>query len=307
MELRALTTRPGRHQPTAGSSLETQSLTVAILTRERRPLVARCIESIQRTARAAGVPIVVLVNGSTDDTAAFLRSSYPDIEVHEEPTNLGCPGGRNRLTELCGTVWVAYLDDDGTVDDHYIDAALVAISEAPDDRAVIAGNIIDVDLDPNPVRSSGPTGSFSGGICIVRRADFLRLGGYPEDGLRQGEETEFAMKAYDDGRTIDRSASLVLYHPLPRSRAKQLELLRTGLRQSLITGVRLCPWWLVPGWTVWKIAIYLQRALRLRGLRAFAGALRDAAVCLPVAIRTRQPVRARAVMAASGRFQRSRV
>lgn len=289
-------------------------LTIAVLTWQRQDDVSRCIESVAKGAAAAEVPIVVLVNGSTDDTVAALRSAYPDIAVHEEASNLGCPGGRNRLTDLCETPWVFYLDDDGWVGPDFVDAALTAIASVPQDCAVIAGNVIDrhrdsdgdEDAGSNPPFRSGPTSSFSGGTCAIRRADFMRLGGYPDDDLRQGEETEFAMKVFDAGLSIYRSASLVLFHPRSHERAKRIELLRTGLRQSLLTGVRLCPWWMVPIWTVWKLAIYLRIAVELRALGTFGRAVGDALGYLPRTLRTRRPVRARAVLAASARLHRTR-
>lgn len=278
------------------------SVSFAVLTRNRWPIADRCLSGLLEQTRPRGVPVVVLVNGSDDDSADRIRNAYPDVEVHETEDNLGCPGGRNRLTEMCRTGWVAFIDDDGTVGPGFVDALLREVEQAPVSRMVIAGCIIDPDVNPDATFTSGPVGRFSGGVCAIRRADFLRLGGYPADGLRQGEEGALSLRLHDAGLSIHRSADLVLHHPLRHDEPKRRELLRTGLRQSLLTGVTSCPWWMVPFWIVWKLAVNLRLAVRLRSPGPFLGGVGDAARDLPGAVRARRPVSARAVIAASSRF-----
>lgn len=285
-----------------GNGTMDAEVSVAILTRDRWPTVDRCLASLRDQAADARTPIVVLVNGSGDDSVARIRSSYPEVEVHESPTNLGCPGGRNRLTELCRTDWVAYVDDDGTVGPGFVEAVQREVRAAPPERMVIAGNVVDVDVNPDATFTSGPTGRFSGGICAIRRADLVRLGGYPEAALRQGEEAVLALKLHDDGLTIHRAASLVLFHPLVHGSQKRRELLRTGLRQSLLTGVGFCPLWMLPGWTMWKMVVYLRVALALRAPWSYLTGLSDAARELPQAWRARSPVRPRTILASTSRF-----
>lgn len=276
-------------------------LVVAILTRDRRDEVDRCLTSVVAQAAAHDVPVHVLINGSNDDTAAHLAASYPDVEVHSIGTNLGVGGGRNRLMTEIDATWVLHLDDDGTVGPRFIEHALAEIRQAPSDRVVIAGHIVDVDVDPDPVRVTGPAYRFSGGICIMRAAAFSRLGGYLPAGYRQGEEGDYAIRLHDADLTIWRSSDLVLFHPLVHDRAKRVEILRTGLTQSVVTGVRYAPWWALLPWVSWKIVSHLRVAVRLRAPSAFTSGLVSAVRLVPSTVRSRTPVRLQSMMAGSGR------
>ena len=284
------------------SSAGRSPLAIVILTRDRWPVVDRCLGSIYQQALNEGVPVHLLVNNSRDDTAERARTSYPAIHIHRSDVNLGCPGGRNHLMGLVEAEWVAHIDDDGTVADDFLSVLAAEIGAAPRDRVVIGGNIVDVDLDPQPALAGGRTNRFSGGICALRRSTFLELGGYPTDGLRQGEEGDYAIRLHDAGHHIWRSANLVLFHPLRHSAAKRRELLRTGLRQSVLTGVRYCPAWAVVPWTAWKMAVHLQLAVRLRAPRPYLAGARDALRLLPSTLKSRRPVSMRAMLSSTTRF-----
>lgn len=276
-------------------------LSILILTRDRWPLLERCLRSLHGQAQDAGIPVVVLVNGSDDGSAARVRTEFPDVTVHESDVNLGCPGGRNRLTELVGSEWVVHVDDDGTVGPDFLRVVLAEVAQAPADRAVVTGRFVDLEMESADILDSGPTGTFCGGVCIIRRSDFRRVGGYPEDGLRQGEEAELSLKLHDQGSTVHRAGALIVFHPRNPDARKRRELLRTGFRQSLLTGVRFCPWWMLPGWIVWKLGVYLGLAVRLRALGPYRDGLRDANDALPEVWRSRRPVSADAIFAVSGR------
>lgn len=285
-----------------GGAEDDATLSIAILTRCRWELARRCLDSVIDQARERGVRVLVLVNGSDDDTAERIRELYPDVEVHESVTNLGCPGGRNRLMELSSAEWVAHIDDDGTVDPDFVEAVVSAIRSVPPECMVVAGRIVDPDVEPDPTFVTGPASRFSGGVCAIRRDDFLRLGGYPDGAMRQGEEGALAIRLHDAGLTIQRFREVVLNHPLVHGPEKQRLLVRTGLRQSLLTGVATCPWWLLPGWILWKLAVHLRVAVRARAPGPYIAGLRDALGDLGATWRARRPVSARAILASSSRF-----
>lgn len=286
---------------TSGADL---SLTIALLTWNRSDDVVRCLEGLAPQADARGIPIVLLVNGSTDGTADRVRARFPHVEVHESPVNLGCPAGRNRLVDLCSSDWVAFIDDDGVTPPDLVDTMVRAVTAAPEQCGVVAGYMVDPAQSPRRWLPDATVGSFCAGVCAIRRDGFLAVGGFHEDGLRQGEEGELSIRLHDVGMTIERSSDLILLHPMSHSDAKRRELLRTGLRQALLTGVKLCPAWMVPGWTVWKLASFLRVAVALRAPRPYLAGVREAGRGLPSALRARRPASARAVMATRGRAPR---
>ena len=277
-------------------------LAIAVLTRNRWAMVDRCLTSIYHQAAAHGVPIHVLVNGSDDDTAERIARTYPDVDLHVTDANLGVGPGRNHLMEQIDATWVLHLDDDGTVGSRFVEDALVEIRQAPPDRVVVAGHIIDVDVDPDPVRVTGPGYRFSGGICILQAAAFSRLGGYLSAGYRQGEEDDYTIRLHHADLAIWQVAELVLFHPLVRDRAQQVEVLRTGLTQSVVTSVRYAPWWAVVPWVMWKLLSHLRLAIRLRAPAAYASGVFAGLRLIPSTLQQRTPVRLDTMLASSGRF-----
>lgn len=71
------------------------SPTVAVvLNWNRKEVTLRCVEALRR-ARPAPPAIVLVDNGSTDGSPAFLREACPDVDLIEAGANLGYAGGNN--------------------------------------------------------------------------------------------------------------------------------------------------------------------------------------------------------------------
>ncbi|MFP5310000.1 MAG: glycosyltransferase [Actinomycetes bacterium] len=87
-------------------------VSVVMSTHDRRPLLTRALASALAQVDV-DLEVVVVDNGSTDDTAAHLAAiSDPRLVVVRNEVSLGPTGGRNRgLAEARGT-WVGVLDDD---------------------------------------------------------------------------------------------------------------------------------------------------------------------------------------------------
>ncbi len=83
---------------------------VVIPTYNRRALVCEAVESVLRQTLAAH-EIIVVVDGSPDDTAAVLRAKYPQIVVNEQ-VNRGLAAARNAGLARATGEWVCALDDD---------------------------------------------------------------------------------------------------------------------------------------------------------------------------------------------------
>ncbi len=91
---------------------------------------------------AEKVKVIVVDNGSTDDSVEAIKKNFPDVEVIETGRNLGFSGGNNagiRRAREQGADFVWLVNNDTVVDKN----ALVALLEAcKDPRVGIAGSKI---------------------------------------------------------------------------------------------------------------------------------------------------------------------
>ncbi len=83
-------------------------LSVAIITRDEAPRIARCITSV-----AFADEIVVLDSGSSDDTVAIARAAGARVEIATDWRGFGVQ--KNRALERCSGDWILALDADETV------------------------------------------------------------------------------------------------------------------------------------------------------------------------------------------------
>src|SRR4051794_37463864 len=104
---------------------------VVITTFNALPWLEQCLESV------AGVGTVVVDNGSTDETVAFVRERFPQVRVLEQD-NLGLAAGWTRgLEEVRDARWALILNADAWLEPGALER-LVAIGDAHADVAVVA-------------------------------------------------------------------------------------------------------------------------------------------------------------------------
>jgi glycosyltransferase involved in cell wall biosynthesis len=120
------------------------ALSVVICTRQRAADVARAIESIivEQEARE-GLEVLVVDNGSTDETAATVErymAEHPVRYVYEE--RVGLCHARNRGWREAGAPIIAFLDDDATVDPGWVAAIRCAFAEAAAEVGCVGGRIL---------------------------------------------------------------------------------------------------------------------------------------------------------------------
>ncbi len=87
------------------------SISVVIPTYNRATLLARAIRSVIATTRRGDDEIIVVDDGSTDETSAVLREFVGRIRVVSGP-HRGAGAARNLGVQLAVNRWVAFLDSD---------------------------------------------------------------------------------------------------------------------------------------------------------------------------------------------------
>jgi GT2 family glycosyltransferase len=119
----------------------------------------QCLESLSRLTYP-NYRLLVVDNGSQDDTAEVVREQFPTVELLVNASNLGFSGGYNaglRLALDCGAAWVLLINNDTTVASNML-SELMAQSELPG-VAMLAPKIYAAD-EPNRIWSVGGNRSF---------------------------------------------------------------------------------------------------------------------------------------------------
>lgn len=92
-----------------------------------------CLDSI-RKLRYSNAEVVVVDNGSTDDSVHKIREAHPDIILHESKSNLGYAGGNNigiRYALKQGAEYVWILNNDTVVDENALTSLIDKMRENP--------------------------------------------------------------------------------------------------------------------------------------------------------------------------------
>ena len=89
-----------------------------------------CLSSL-REQDLPDIDIIVVDNGSTDGSAAYIEEHYPEIRLHCLQGNTGFCNGVNVGIRLCSTEYVILLNNDTKCDPHFAGALLKAIKEKP--------------------------------------------------------------------------------------------------------------------------------------------------------------------------------
>ena len=190
-------------------------VTIAIVTRNRRNLLAKAIRSVLEQTHSP-LECVVVDNSSQDDTVEMIERNWPDIKVIRLSRNIGCQPGRNIAMANCRGRYVFNLDDDGALDPQAIERIVSRFESDP-----MLGVI---DCWTPALESSKTTASecysmkerwianFHGGASAVRMSIIAKTGYFPEF-FRGGSEAMLAAYILENGYEILFFPKAIMYHP----------------------------------------------------------------------------------------------
>lgn len=279
-------------------------ISVVVLTHNRRESVGKVLERL--TVLPERPPIAVVDNGSSDGTAAMIRSTFPGVTLLRSETNLGA-AGRNLGAQWAKTPYVAFCDDDcwwhaGSL------ARACALFERHADVAALTARIlveptqredpISTAMAHSPLRSTGLPGrailGLMAGATAFRTQAFLAAGGYEPRLFLGGEETLLALGLSARGWQLVYAPDLMVHHhPSPRRDAPRRRFLLA--RNAVWSAWLRLPWPMAFGDTLCALPD-LWRARDLRGwqelLRGMGWVLRERRVVPPEVAAALRAVRA---------------
>jgi len=158
-------------------------------------LLADCIDSI--LAQNGGIEVEILVHddASTDDSVAWLRARYPQVELLASAENVGFCVGNNRMAAHARGEFLLLFNNDAALAPDALHSLLGLARTAPQGAVLTlpqydwaSGGLVDRGclLDPfyNPVPNLDPARSevaMTIGACLwIARSTWNDIGGFPE-------------------------------------------------------------------------------------------------------------------------------
>ncbi len=219
-----------------------RKVSVAVLSWNGRRHLETCLAALA-VQHAPGVDweVLVLDNGSTDGTAAWMRERWGRegrFRLIESPVNLGFCAGSNRLVAEATGDAVALLNNDTRPEPGWLGSLVAALASAPSDVAAVSGKIVDWEgerldfgrgvmtfdghafqldfrrpLAAARLPAAGEELPFAcGGNLLIRRASFLAAGGFDESYFAYLEDVDLGWRLWSGGERIVFAPDAVVHH-----------------------------------------------------------------------------------------------
>jgi GT2 family glycosyltransferase len=304
--------------------MPSEQLTVAVLNYDGRTLLEEMLPSLARQTRQP-TEIVVVDNGSRDDSVAYLRASWPQVRVVRLPANRGVTAALNACLAACDTEFVALFNNDMELAPDCLAELAAELESHPRVGSVtpkmldfVDRDVIDGAGDMLSWRGGGrrrghgqrDVGQFDraeevfgpcGGAAMYRRDALEAVGDFDEAYFAYYEDIDWSFRAQLAGFRCRYVPRAVLYH-------RGSATLGRGMNDFNAYHLWRNPIWLIakcfPGAALVRHAPALLRgqagnlfvALRERRLRVWLRAMRDALRGLSGALRRRREVQRKRVI-----------
>jgi glycosyltransferase involved in cell wall biosynthesis len=167
-----------------------QSVSVIIPSHDRAQVLCRALDSVL-TQTVPAAEIIVVDDGSTDNTAALVAQRYPQVSYLYQP-NQGVSKARNSGVEESRGEWLAFLDSDDEWLPEKLEKQMAALQQQPHYRLCHTDEIwIRNGKRVNPMDKHAKSGGFIFENCLplcaispssvlIKRDLFEQTGGFDE-------------------------------------------------------------------------------------------------------------------------------
>jgi GT2 family glycosyltransferase len=178
-----------------------------------------CLRSLDADLRH-GVELIVIDNGSDDETRKYL-ASLPGIKLVRNDTNRGCAPAWNQGAQLAQREWIVILNNDVLLAPGWLDALVQFAEEKPVDIAspAIREGLLNYPFEDyarqfmTRMRDVHRAGVANGVCFMVRRRVFESVGNFDEEfRIGQFEDTDFFWRAQRAGFRLGTTGRAFLHH-----------------------------------------------------------------------------------------------
>lgn len=211
-------------------------VTVLIPNYNGKKWLEQCLPTVEK-ATYSNKEVIVVNNGSTDDSAEFLKKTYPNVRVIEIKKNRGYAGANNSGVKRATGKYVLFLNNDTKVTPNFL-GPLVEKIENDKTIGAVQPQIRNM-VNKNAIDSIGSFFTFTGflyhygyfqnatekkynkelsvysvkGACyLMRKKDYLDLGGIDESFVTYVEESDLCHRILLSGKNIIYIPKSVVYH-----------------------------------------------------------------------------------------------
>jgi len=203
-----------------------------------------CLKSLRITSYD-NYRVILVDNGSEDDSVVAVKENFPEVEVVETGKNLGFAGGNNVGIEYAmgkGADYVYLINNDTTVDPDYL-KELVAVAEADPkvgavgskicyhsepDRIWFAGGKINWlknkgehigldEIDKGQYDETGEVGYLTGCSLLLKREVVEKIGVLEDDYFLYYEDADYSQRVKNAGYKVMYAPKSKIYHKVSRS------------------------------------------------------------------------------------------
>jgi GT2 family glycosyltransferase len=212
-----------------------EDVTLAVLNHNGRALLPVILQSIFAQS-VQGFSVLLLDDASSDDSIAYVRDRWPQVEVVAAERNMGVSAAMARAADAARTDYVALLNNDLELDRDWLAEMLAALDVHPEaasadgkmlsfharERLDGAGDVMarngyprrrgQGQLDRGQYDAEEEVFSATGGAALFRRAAFEQVGTFDADFGAYYEDVDWGFRARLHGMSARYVPRAVSYH-----------------------------------------------------------------------------------------------
>ncbi len=267
-------------------------LSVVIPNWNGKRFLSECLDSLRRQTHRE-LEVIVADNASTDGSQAFINGNYPEVRLIELAENQGFTGACNIGMESAQAEFIALLNNDTEVDEHWAGEIIAAFAAHPEvgivaskmllfdqrDRFHTAGDFFTTDgragnrgaweIDQGQYDLAEYVFSACGGSAAYRRAMIEEIGSLDADFFFLLEDVDLAWRAQLAGYKVWYTPDAIVYHHLSATGGGVTASYYDG-RNGIWLIVKNMPPSLLRKY--WRKLLIRQSALAWSALKAWRGA-----------------------------------